>query len=49
MTAELWCAVCGDPFDTDETVRADADTPLCSPTCEAQHEIDSAGFDETAL
>lgn len=43
----LYCLTCGEPFDSDETVRADRDTPLCSPVCEAQYEIDSAGFDET--
>lgn len=34
MTTELWCLVCGDPFDVDATVRADHDEPLCSAECQ---------------
>lgn len=29
----LYCVMCRDPFDVDETVRADQDTPLCSDLC----------------
>lgn len=38
MTTELWCVVCGDPFDTDPTVGADKETPLCSAECDEEHE-----------